>query len=59
MKNLKFVLFPTYAPVTLIKSKLQIHPVNPKNQETHLCEIHHEVLINKVVIKLENLFFFH
>ena len=31
MKNFKFLLFPTYVPVTLIKSKLQIHHVNPKN----------------------------
>ena len=29
MKNLKFPLFPTYARVALIMSKLQIHPVNP------------------------------
>ena len=28
-KNLKFLLFPTYVPVTLIRSKLQIHPANP------------------------------
>ena len=42
MKNLKFLLFPTYVSVTLIKSKLQVHPVNPTN---------HEVLINKVLIK--------
>ena len=31
IKNLKFLLFPTYAPVTLIKSKSQIHSVNPTN----------------------------
>ena len=28
-EELKFPLFPTYARVTLIMSKLQIHPVNP------------------------------
>ena len=33
MKNLNFLLFPTYVPVTLIKSKLQIHPVNPTNPD--------------------------
>ena len=33
MKNLKFILFPTYVSVTLIKSKLQIYPVNPTNQD--------------------------
>ena len=31
IKNLKFLLFPTPVPVTLIKSKLQIHPANPAN----------------------------
>ena len=45
MKNLKFLLFPTYVSVTLIKAKLQVHPVNPTN---------HEVLINKVLIKKSN-----
>ena len=33
MKNLKFLLFPTYVRVTLIKSKLQLHPVNPTNPD--------------------------
>ena len=33
MKNLKFLLFPTDVPVTLLKSKLQIHPVNPTNPD--------------------------
>ena len=33
MKNLKFLLFPIDAPVTLIKSKLQIQPVNPTNPD--------------------------
>ena len=33
MKNLRFLLFPTYVPVTLIKCKLQIHPVNPTNPD--------------------------
>ena len=28
MKNLKFRLFSTYVPVTLIKSKLKIHAAN-------------------------------
>ena len=31
MKNLKLPFFLTYVPVTLIKSKLQIYPVNPIN----------------------------
>ena len=35
MKNLKFLLFSTYVPVTSIKSKLQIHSVNPKSQSTN------------------------
>ena len=47
MKNLKFFLFPTYDPVTLITSKLQIHPAN--------SEIRHEALINKGLIKIQNL----
>ena len=51
IKNLKFPLFPTYVPVTLVKSKLQIHPANPIF--SHIShEIHHEVLINKVLIKI-------
>ena len=29
MKNLKFVLFPTYVSVTLMKSKPQIYPMYP------------------------------
>ena len=29
IKNLKFHLFPTLVPITLKKSKLQIHSVNP------------------------------
>ena len=33
MKNIKFILFPTYVPATLIKSQLQIHPVNPTNPD--------------------------
>ena len=33
MKNLKLILFPTYVPVTLIKSKLQIRPTNPANPD--------------------------
>ena len=33
IKNLKFVLFPTYVPVTLLKSKLQIRPANPINPD--------------------------
>ena len=33
MKNLKLLPFPTYVPVTLIKSILQIHRVNPTNPE--------------------------
>ena len=33
MKNLKFLLFSTYVPVTLIKSKLQIHAGNPTNPD--------------------------
>ena len=33
MKNLKFLLFPTYVRVTLIKSKLQLHPVNPTDPD--------------------------
>ena len=33
MKNLKFIAFPAYVIVTLIKSKLQIHPVNPTNPD--------------------------
>ena len=33
MKKLKFLFFPTYVPVTLIKSKLQIHPLNPANPD--------------------------
>ena len=32
-KNLNFLLFPNYVPVTLIKSKLQIHPANPRNSD--------------------------
>ena len=47
MKNLKFVLFPTYVPVTLIMFKLQIHPTN--------SEIHYEALVNKELIKIQNL----
>ena len=31
MKNLKFLLFPTYVPMTLIKSKIESHPANPTN----------------------------
>ena len=34
MKNLNLLLFLTYVPVTLVKSKLQIHPVNPTNPES-------------------------
>ena len=33
MKNLKFLLFPIYIPVTLIKSKLQFDPMNPTNSD--------------------------
>ena len=33
MKNVKFLLFPTYIPVTLIMPKLQIHAVNPTNPD--------------------------
>ena len=33
INNLKFLLFPTSVPVTLIKSKLQIHPANLANPE--------------------------
>ena len=33
MNNLKFILFSTYVPVILIKSKLQIHPANPTNPD--------------------------
>ena len=33
MKNLKFVLFPTYVPATLVKSKLKIYPVNSTNTD--------------------------
>ena len=33
MNNRKFILFPTYAPVTLIKSKLQLHPANPTDPD--------------------------
>ena len=33
MKNVKFLLFPTYIPVTLIMPKLQIHPANPTNPD--------------------------
>ena len=29
----EFFLFPTYVPVVLIKSKLQIHPANPTNPD--------------------------
>ena len=57
MKNLKFALFPTYVPVTLRKSKLQIHPVNPTNPD--IFKIHHEVIKNKVLIKIQNLSFIH
>ena len=33
MKNLTFLLFPTYVPATIMKSKLQIHPVSPTNPD--------------------------
>ena len=33
MKNLKFFLFPTYVTVTLIKSKLEVHPANLTNPD--------------------------
>ena len=33
MENVNFLLFPTYVSVTLIKSKLQIHPVNLTKQD--------------------------
>ena len=57
MKNLTFLRFSTYVLVTLIKSKLPIHPVNPTNPDIFTnsstipqIQIHHEVLINKVSI---------
>ena len=33
MENLNLLIFPTYVTVNLIKSKLQIHPVNPTNPD--------------------------
>ena len=51
MKNLRFLLFPTYVTVTLIKSKLQIYPVNPTNPDILK-------FITKV-IKIQNLPFIH
>ena len=51
MKNLKFLLSPAYVSVSLIKSKLQIHPVNPANPV--IFEIRHEVLINQVLMKFK------
>ena len=33
MKNLDFLHFSTYVPVTLVKSELQIHPENPTNPD--------------------------
>ena len=39
MENLNLLIFPTYVTVNLIKSKLQIHPVNPTNPD--IFEIHH------------------
>ena len=33
MENVNFLLFPTYVSVTLIKSNLQIHPVNLTKQD--------------------------
>ena len=33
MKNVKLIFFPTYVPVTLVKSKLQIHLTNTTNPD--------------------------
>ena len=49
--------FPNLCPSTLRKSKLQIHPVNPTNPD--IFKIHHEVIKNKVLIKIQNLSFIH
>ena len=32
-EEIKISFFPTYVPATLIKSKLQIHPLNPANPD--------------------------
>ena len=55
MKKLKFLDFSTYDPVTLNKSKLQIHSANPINPDIFI----NKVLINKVPIKIKNLSFIH
>ena len=54
MKNLKFLLFPTYVLVPLIKFKLQIHPVSPTNPDVF------KFIKNFLVfIKIQNLSFIH
>ena len=59
MKNLFFFLFfPTYVPVTLIKSKLQIHPANPTNPDI-LKFITKFLKIKKVLLKIQDLPFIH
>ena len=55
MKKLKFLDFSTYDPVTLNKSKLQIHSANPTNPDIFI----NKVLMNKVPIKIKNLSFIH
>ena len=55
MKDLKFLLFP--APVTCIKSKN--YKLILRSHKSRYFEIHHEVLIAKVLIKVQNLSFIH
>ena len=52
MKDLKFLLFPTYVPFTLIKSSCVSH-------KSRYFEIHDEALIDEVLIKIQNLSFIH
>ena len=52
MKDLKFLLFPTYVPFTLIKLSCVSH-------KSRYFEIHHEVFIDKVLMKIQKLSFVH
>ena len=52
MKGLKFLLFPTYVPFTLIK-------LSCVSRKSRYFEIHHKVLIDKVLMKIQNLPFIH